>query len=105
MNAQAVQNAGGAKKADSAKGKPAPVGKAPKATTAPAAQGPAKRPRPFDFAALMAGMATKVDIKEVNGQHNLYFVFKNDKAGPEEPLMSLSNIQFKEEKAQDKPKP
>ena len=100
---QAAQDAGGAKKADSAKGKPGaqPGGNKP----APNAKAPAKRPTMADFAKLMAGMAAKVDIKGVNGEHNLYFVFKNDKAKPNQPLMSFSNIQFNDViQKDDKPK-
>jgi len=39
-------------------------------------------------------MATKINIKDINGQHDIYFVFKNDKVKPSQPLMSISNIAF-----------
>jgi cytochrome c len=40
----------------------------------------------------------KVDLKEVSGVHNIYFVFKNGTAKPVDPLMSFSAIKFKDEK-------
>jgi len=80
--ADATQNTGGAKAGGKAK-------------TA-ARKGKAKGPSIADFAKLMAGMATKIDIKEVTGQHDVYFVFKNNKSKPAQPLMSVSNIEFKD---------
>jgi cytochrome c len=102
MSAQAAQDAGGSKKPDSAKSKAA--GTAKQNQPAAAAR-PARRPNFQDFTKLMAGMALKVDIKDIQGQHDLYFVFKNDKAPPTQPLMSFSNIQFNNEKMPESPKP
>ena len=82
--ANATQDAGGAKTKPGAK---------PAAVTKPTAKS-----KPLDIAALMAGMATKVDLKEVSGIHDLYLVFLNDKAKPTDPLLSLSNIKFNDEK-------
>jgi len=80
--ADATQNTGGAKAGGKAK-------------TA-ARKGKAKGPSIADFAKLMAGMATKIDIKEVTGQHDVYIVFKNNKSKPAQPLMSVSNVEFKD---------
>jgi len=90
--ANATQNSGGGKGA--AAGKPA-------APATPAKAGAAARPRGFNMAnlgKLMAGMATKIDITEVSGKHDIYFVFKNDKAKPSQPLMSVSNVKFNDVK-------
>jgi cytochrome c len=99
-SAQAAQDAGGTKKADSGKTKSAGGAKPPAAGAKPP-----KRPTMQDFMKLMAGMALKVDIKETAGAHDLYFVFKNDKAQPTQQLMSFSNIQFNIEKMPQTPKP
>ena len=40
----------------------------------------------------------KTDIKPVNGLHDIYFVFKNENAKGDQPLMSVSNIKFNNEK-------
>jgi cytochrome c len=75
--ANATQNAGGKKAKPEVKTKAA-----------------AKKPV-FDIDAIIAaGGRTKVDMKKVDGRHDLYFVFLNDKAKPVEPLLSLSNIKF-----------
>jgi cytochrome c len=102
MSAQAVQDAGGAKKTDSAKTK---AGGAAKQNPPAAGAKPPKRPTMQDFMKLMAGMALKVDIKDTQGQHDLYFVFRNDKASPTQQLMSFSNIQFNNEKMAEPSKP
>jgi len=47
----------------------------------------------------MAGMATRIDIKDEPGKHDLYFVFKNNAAKPTQPLMSVSNIELTDVKA------
>jgi cytochrome c len=85
MVADSAQNAGGAK------AKPAKAG----AT----AKKPAKAPRkiPDDFNPF-AGMGIKLDIKAIIGLHDVYFVFKNEKANPDALLMSVSNIQFNNHK-------
>jgi cytochrome c len=88
MNAaNATQNKGGAK---SPAAKPAP-----KKMPAPrSGKGNNKKQPAFDLSSLFAGQGIKTDIKEVNGRHDLYFVFKNDKAKQTEPLLSFSNIKF-----------
>jgi cytochrome c len=53
----------------------------------------------LDLVALFAGQAIKTDIKEVAGKHDLYFVFKNDKAKPDQPLLSFTNIKFDDVKS------
>lgn len=65
--ANSVQNAGGAK------AKPAPK----------------KKAAPFNP---FASPGIKLQIKPISGVHDLYFVFKNDKAKPDDQLMSFSNI-------------
>ncbi|OOQ61425.1 PQQ-dependent sugar dehydrogenase [Mucilaginibacter pedocola] len=68
---------------------------------APTAKGPAKKtkgPSMADFAKLMGGMATKININGASGQHDIYFVFKNAKAKPLEPLMSVSSVKFNDVK-------
>jgi cytochrome c len=83
--ANAMQDQGGTKKGAAKK----PAGK------------PAKAKKGFtmdDFAKLMAGSALKVDVKEVAGMHNIYFVLKNDKAKPLQPVASLSGVQFNNKK-------
>jgi len=85
MVADSAQNAGGTK------------GKAAKAA-APAKK---KTKAPLilsdDFNPF-AGMSSKLDIKPISGLHDVYFVFKNDKANADAQLMSVSNIQFNNEK-------
>jgi cytochrome c len=69
--ANSVQNAGGAKPKEAPKAAP---------KKAPAAFNPFARP------------GIKLPIKSVSGVHDLYFVFKNEKAGPKDQLMSFSSI-------------
>jgi cytochrome c len=83
--ANAAQNAGGAK------GKPAP----PVVVKKPA--GPPKKPA-AGFSNPFARPGIKTDIKPVNGLHDIYFVFKNDSAKEDQPLMSVTNIKFNNEK-------
>ncbi len=85
MAADSAQNAGGAKAKAT---KPATPSKKP-------AKAPGKIPEDFNP---FAGMGSKLDIKPVSGLHDVYFVFKNDKANPDAQLMSVSNIQFNNEK-------
>ena len=72
---------------------------APKATpqtavsSKPGKAGGKKQPA-FDLSALFTGHGIKTDLKEVSGKHDLYFLFKNGKAKPAEPLLSFSNIKF-----------
>jgi len=87
--ADAVQNAGGAKNKTA---KPAPVAAAKKPATKKPAAGIGN---PF----AMPGI--KTDIKTVSGQHDIYFIFKNDNAKADQPLMSVSNIKFNNEKKGD----
>ncbi|HZX75067.1 MAG TPA: carbohydrate-binding protein, partial [Cyclobacteriaceae bacterium] len=111
--AQAIQNAGGAAPAGGGQraGGAAPAGGAPAAGQAPAgfpgAGGPGAAPGAPAAAGQRAGGAgggrggaapVKVDLKEVSGVHNIYFVFKNGTAKPVDPLMSFSAIKFKDEK-------
>ncbi len=99
MNAaNATQNAGGAKPAPGAK---------PAAPTAAPGKAPAK-PKGIDMsriARMMAMPGTKIDIKDITGQHDVYFVFKNDKAKSSAPLMSITNIKFNDMKMPDPPMP
>jgi cytochrome c len=107
MNAaNATQTTGGGK---GAAGKPgAPAKAATPATPPKAGAAPKGRPKGFnmaDIGKLMAGMATKIDIKEITGLHDIYFVFKNDKAKPSQPLMSVSNVKFNDVKEIPPPMP
>ena len=103
MNAaNATQNAGGGKGAPGAK--PAAPAAKPVAAAAPP-KAPAKRPA-FNLASLFARPGIKVNIKETAGEQDLYLVFKNDKAKPAEPLLSISDIQLNDVvKPDEKPKP
>ncbi len=103
MNAaNATQNAGGGKGAPGAK--PAAPAAKPVAAAAPL-KAPAKRPA-FNLASLFARPGIKVNIKETAGEQDLYLVFKNDKAKPAEPLLSISDIQLNDVvKPDEKPKP
>ena len=94
MNAaNATQNAGGSKNSSGVK----PVSVLPKA--------PAKKPA-FNLAALFSKPGMKVNIKESQGEQDVYLVFKNTKAKPAEPLLSISDIQLNDVvKPDDKPKP
>jgi cytochrome c len=80
MTANSLQNAGGAK--DKPAKAPAPV----------AVKNGAKKPaavfNPF------AAPGIKTNIPVIAGQHDIYFVFKNDQAKSGQPLMSVSNISF-----------
>lgn len=92
--ADATQNAGGVKGGKT----PAPAAKAA------ASKKTAKRPN-FDLASLFAAPGLKVNIGDVIGEHDLYFVFKNDKAKPAEPLVSVSDIKLNDVIMLEKPKP
>jgi cytochrome c len=87
MVADSAQNAGGTKAKLQKTTLPAK-----KSTTAP-------RKIPKDFNPF-AGMGIKLDIKSIEGLHDVYFVFKNDKVNAASQLMSVSNIQFNNEKSQ-----
>jgi len=65
-----------------------------KAGAKPAAKkkAPARSFNPF------AGPGIKVDIKDVKDQHDLYFVFKNDKVAADKEMMSVLNIRFNDTK-------
>ncbi len=87
--ANAAQNAGGATKAKAEPPKPSPEAKK--------MAGAQKKPaagigNPF------ARPGIKTDIKPVQGVHDIYFVFKNEKAKGDQPLMTVSNIKFNNEK-------
>jgi cytochrome c len=88
MVADSAQNAGGSK----AKTKTA----APPSGTIKKESKPAKK-IPDDFNPF-AGPGIKTDIPAVKGVHDIYFVFKNDQAKGDQPLMSVSNIRFNNEK-------
>ena len=47
-----------------------------------------------DYLAMLNKPGVIVDIKETAGLQDLYFVFKNPKAKPLEPIVSLKDIQF-----------
>jgi len=115
MNAaNATQTQGGAKPgtpgakpgapAQGAGAKPAapPAGSAAKPGAQP------KRPAGFNMnniARLMGGMASKIDIKDITGQHDIYLVFKNAGAKPSQPLMSVSTVKFNDVKEVTPPAP
>jgi cytochrome c len=101
MNAaNATQNAGGVKPGAGKPGAPPAAAAPPKASAA----APAKRPAAFNLASLFNRPGIKVDIKDIVGQHDVYFVFKNSTAKPAVPLLSLTNIKFNNVKVAD-PKP
>ena len=82
--ARMIENMGG--------GKPKPGAK-----PAPAAdKKPSGPPKGFDFRMLRKMMATNASaaIEPINGVYNVYFVFKNSKAGTNQPLMQMVEIQF-----------
>ncbi len=85
MTANSVQNAGGAK------------GKTAKPPPPPVVKKTAKKPsgdfNPFAAPGILS------DIPVIVGQHDIYFVFKNDKAKPDQPLMSVSGIRFNNDKS------
>jgi cytochrome c len=99
--AQNAQNTGGAKGKDSAaKAGAVPLTKAGEPTKAAAAKatkaelkGAVKKPA-AGFANPFARPGVKTDIKPISGMHDIYFVFKNDKAVGDQALMSVSNIKF-----------
>ena len=47
-----------------------------------------------DYIAMLNKPGVIVDIKATNGLQDVYFVFKNPKAKPLEPIVSLKDIQF-----------
>jgi cytochrome c len=55
---------------------------------------PQKRMTFDDYIAMMNRPGVMVTIKETVGAQDLYFVFKNPKAKPLEPIVSLKDIQF-----------
>jgi cytochrome c len=81
MTANSAQNAGGAK------GKPAPK---------PVVAKKAAKKQTGDFNPF-AAPGIKTNIPAISGQHDIYFVFKNDKVKAEQPLMSVSGIRFNNE--------
>ncbi len=85
--ANTVQNAGGVKAKPSASAPPA--AKKPVASKKPAGgfRNPFARP------------GIKTDIRPVTGHHDIYFLFKNENAKGDEPLMSVTNIKFNIDKA------
>jgi cytochrome c len=86
MTANSVQNAGGAK-TKTAQVPPHVIKKSAAAAKKPAAgfSNPFEKP------------GIKTAIRSVDGLHDIYFVFKNDQAKGDEPLMSVSNIKFNNE--------
>jgi cytochrome c len=95
MNAaNATQNAGGSKPVS------APAKAGPPAAPATAAP---KKPA-FNMASLFSVPGIKVNIKDISGVHDFYLVFKNDKAKPAEPLVSLSDIKLNDVQTENKTK-
>jgi cytochrome c len=94
--AQAAQDAGGAT-GQRAGGTGVAPGAAGGGASAPAAGQRAGAAAANPFGGAGAG-GLKVDIKEVSGVHDVYFVFKNDKVKPGANLFSLSTIKFSDEK-------
>jgi cytochrome c len=92
MNAANATQSKGGNKAPATK--PAPK----KPTAPPSGKAKGKKQPAFDLSSLFAGQGIKAEIKEVRGVHDLYFVFKNEKAKPADPLLSFSNIKFLEER-------
>ncbi len=92
-SANATQDAGGAKASGTKSGSTKM-----NTTTKPPSSRPGKtsgkKQGAFDLSSLFNGQGIKTAIKEVTGRHDLYFVFKNDKVKPDEPLLSFSNIKF-----------
>jgi cytochrome c len=86
MTANSVQNSGGAKD------KPVKATAPPPVAVKKAAKKPAGVFNPF------AAHGIKTDIPAINGEHDIYFVFKNSKAKSGQPLMSVSGIRFNNEK-------
>ncbi len=99
--ANSVQNAGGIVKPSADKPGKAPSN--PSAQKPSSGAGPgasAKASRKGGISANFnpfASIGLKTAIKEKSGIHNIYFVFKNDKAKGIEPLMSFSGIKFIDE--------
>ncbi len=108
--ANAAQNNGGAKTKQSPT---APVVEKKPSTPAPrnrdSRQPPTPAPRnagdnrparagSTGFANPFARPGIKTDLKPVTGVHDLYFVFKNENAKGDQPLMSVSNIKFNNKK-------
>jgi len=90
MTADSIQNAGGVKT------KPAKASTAPPLARKKPAKATKKLSEDFNPFALPG---IKADIKLTSGPHDIYFVFKNDNAKGEQPLMSVSNIRFNNTKA------
>ncbi|GAB3696903.1 hypothetical protein GCM10027592_20550 [Spirosoma flavus] len=97
--ATAIQNAGGVTTSPTSTSTvasntsaPTPTPAAP-ATSAPTSQTTAAAPAGGGFT-FRGPTPLKADLKAVSGIHDVYFVFKNDKARDIEPLLSLSTITF-----------
>ncbi len=99
--ANAAQNSGGAKTKQLAT---APLVAKKPSTPAPRNAGAnrqpstAKRKPSTGIGNPFAMPGIKTDIKPVSGLHDLYFVFKNENAKGDQPLMSVSNIKFNNKK-------
>ena len=86
MTANSAQNAGGVK------------GKPVKATTpSPVVKKGAAKKSSGNFNPF-AAPSFKLSIPAISGEHDIYFVFKNEKATRGQPLMSVSGIRFNNEK-------
>ena len=70
-------------------------GKKDEKPAAPAKPAAKKKAPAFDMSALFNKPGLIVDIKPTNGNQDLYFVFKNPKAKPLEPIVSLQDIKLK----------
>jgi cytochrome c len=66
---------------------------APQATGATGGRGAITAGNPFS--SVQAPL--KLDIKEISGTHDVYFVFKNDKVVPSSALFLLHTVQFNDE--------
>ncbi|SOD78141.1 PQQ-dependent sugar dehydrogenase [Spirosoma fluviale] len=69
---------------------PRPAGGGNGPAGAPAVPGEPAKPRPNPF----ARPPVYLTLKNAEGVHDVYFVFKNDQAKNSQPLMSLSSIKF-----------
>lgn len=74
----------GPKPEPGAAGGPPAGGAGTKAGSPPAVRNPFARPPVY------------LSLKAIEGVHDVYFVFKNDKAKAIQPLMSLSSIKFRD---------
>jgi cytochrome c len=89
--ATSIQQAGGVTTASASTTGAAASAPGSATTSAPRSQTGAAAGGGFTF---RGPTPLKTDLKAVNGVHDVYFVFKNDRARPIEPLLSMSSIKF-----------